>query len=97
MSARTDAERTRAALMVFYGLAVVLIGALACACCAPGQVIDTPRQALLMLKNWLPLGFAVLALAAAARHWNADLVEPRRRLPSSPMPRVWRPRTSVAP
>jgi AraC-like DNA-binding protein len=59
---------------------VALVGGLACALCAPGQFIDAPRQGLLLLKNWLPLVFAVLALVATARHWQADLVEGRRRL-----------------
>jgi AraC-like DNA-binding protein len=61
-------------------LTVAILGALACAFCGPGQFIDPPRQGLLWLKNWLPLVFAVLALAAVARHWRADLVEQRRRL-----------------
>jgi len=61
-------------------LAVVLVGGLACALCAPGQSLNGPRQGLLLLKNWLPLGFGLLVLATAARHWSADLVEQRRRL-----------------
>jgi len=61
-------------------LVVALTGGLACVYCAPGQFIDAPREGLLLLKNWLPPCFALLALAASARHWTADLVEARRRL-----------------
>lgn len=38
------------------------------------------RTSLVMLMRWVPIVFAALAVAAAARHWRDDLVEQRRGL-----------------
>jgi AraC-like DNA-binding protein len=61
-------------------LAVAVVGACGVLLCRPGVPLSDALWALAALKNWLPLVFAMLALAAAARQWRSDLVEGRRRL-----------------
>jgi len=61
-------------------LAVAAVGASGALLCLPGVPLSGALWALATLKSWLPLAFALLALGAAARQWQADLVEGRRRV-----------------
>ncbi len=64
--------------------AVVAVGAAGAVFCGPDWArSDAPFDALVLLavvKSWLPLFFGLLALWVAARQWQADLVEGRRRV-----------------
>lgn len=58
--------------------AAALLGGLNCAVVAGSQTVLAPLS--LGLQRAVPLAAAVAATAVAAMHWQADLVEPRRRL-----------------
>lgn len=65
-------------------VAVVAVGTAGAVFCGPGWVPAgvwaDPLVLLAALKHWLPMVFGLLALWAAARQWQADLVEGRRRV-----------------
>lgn len=61
-------------------VAVVLLGASFCLLTAGGTPFEQARKAASLVTRWVPFVFAMLALAAAAQQWDADLVERRRRL-----------------
>lgn len=58
--------------------AMALLGGLQCAWWGPQASPEAPF--VVAVLHWAPLGFAAMALAAAARHWRDDLVEQRRRV-----------------
>ncbi|MFM2399553.1 MAG: hypothetical protein RL341_1710 [Pseudomonadota bacterium] len=59
---------------------VVLLGASHCLLTSPGAPFPELRKITGTAMRLTPFVFAMLALAAAARQWNADLVERRRQL-----------------
>jgi AraC-like DNA-binding protein/DMSO/TMAO reductase YedYZ heme-binding membrane subunit len=59
---------------------VVALGASHCLLTSPGAPFPELRKVTSFAMRWTPFVFAMLALAAAGRQWNADLVERRRRL-----------------
>jgi AraC-like DNA-binding protein len=61
-------------------VAAVALGALACVLAPPGAPLTALGSAVLTGMRWVPLVFAALAVYAAARQWQVDLVERRRRL-----------------
>lgn len=61
-------------------LGVVALGAASVRLCLPGEPLQGALWLLAAVKSWLPLVFAIAALAAAAQHWKSDLVEGRRRV-----------------
>lgn len=60
--------------------AVVAVGAGFCLSAGALGFWAAPTLALKLVLRWIPAVFAVLAIAAAASQWRADLIERRRRL-----------------
>jgi AraC-like DNA-binding protein len=75
-----DDEFVTGSLHIGVWTAVVLLGASHCLLTSPGAPLPELRKITSLAMRWTPFVFAILALAAAVRQWNADLVERRRTL-----------------